>query len=104
MIEMSTYHSFFLKILESYGYLLNKNYPFPEATSESTVRYVAGTLNGEEGLCRWSESKIVRFLEGHLHYQLCLMLGAVEKRFQDGKLPHSIQWLSDNEAKSLQGW
>ena len=27
-IEMSTYHSFFLKILESYGYLLNKNYPF----------------------------------------------------------------------------
>lgn len=25
-----------------------------------------------------------------------LMLGAVEKRFQGGKLPHSIQWLSDN--------
>ncbi len=25
-----------------------------------------------------------------------LMLGAIEARFQDGKLPHSIQWLSDN--------
>ena len=25
-----------------------------------------------------------------------LMLGAIERRFQDGKLPHSIQWLSDN--------
>ena len=28
LIEMSTYHSFFLRILQSHGYLLNKNYPF----------------------------------------------------------------------------
>ena len=40
-IEMSTYHSFFLKILQNHGYLLNKSHPFKVLSAADRAVIVA---------------------------------------------------------------